>query len=170
METTNVIERPETTSAFAPSRFENGAPLLLAGLRKGYTYDNMGTIPAQWGAFARHIGTLPEQVGFVTYGVVINNDDPNGFDYMSAVAVSRAPQLPPPDFTLLDVPAQRYAVFPHTGHLSTMCETIDGIYQRWFPTSGYELTGNIGLIERYGEQFDPQVGSGDIEIWVPIQG
>jgi AraC family transcriptional regulator len=173
MEKEQVLDQTEnpTTEAFAiaPSRFENGAAMVLAGLNQRYTYDNMETIPAQWERFVPYLGNVPARMGRVDYGVVVSTPDGKGFDYMTAFEVSDTSQLPA-DFTTREVPAQRYAVFPHPGPVVTMCETIDAIFDRWLPDSGCEMTGAPDFLERYGEKFNPEIGAGDIEIWLPVKG
>ena len=143
--------------------------MVLAGLKQRYTFANMGEIPAQWGRFAPYIGQVPAKVGVPDYGVVVSTADREGFDYLTAFPVADTSGLPA-GFTTREIPAQRYAVFPHGGHVSTLCETIEAAFRQWLPTSGYQLTGNVDFLERYGENFDPEAGAGDLEIWVPIKG
>jgi AraC family transcriptional regulator len=40
---------------------------------------------------------------------------------------------------------------------------------QWLPGSGKEMADSVGLLERYGKDFDPQTGRGDVEIWIPIK-
>jgi AraC family transcriptional regulator len=46
-------------------------------------------------------------------------------------------------------------------------------WHRWLPSSGYapiEANSDVPyMFERYGEGFNPQTESGDIEIWIPLQ-
>jgi AraC family transcriptional regulator len=151
-----------------PSRFEARSAFILAGYRRRYAFEDMGEIPAQWAEFSPRIDDIPAKADQATYGVVISTPDQKGFDYMSACEVSDTSGLPD-SFATLEFPAQRYAVFSHPGPLATMCETIDAIFTKWLPASGQEITGNPDFLERYGEAFDPNVGAGDIEIWVPVR-
>ena len=68
--------------------------------------------------------------------------------------------------------AQNYAVFTHTGHVSCIRNTIDFIFDQWLPNSNYRHAtapeNALHFFERYGEKFNPQIGEGDIEIWLPI--
>ena len=174
MERTNMLDPLESADApevsvVTPSRFEDRAAMILAGLKERYTFENMGEIPAQWGRFAPQIDTLPGKVGRDEYGVIVNTPEGNGFDYLAAVEVSDTSGLPD-GFTHVEVPPQRYAVFPHPGHVSTLCETIDAAFSKWLPGSGYEATGAPDLLEHYGENFDPEIGAGDMEIWLPVRG
>jgi AraC family transcriptional regulator len=154
-------------------RIVSGKAMLLAGLRQRYSFATINEIPMLWRRFAPHIGNLAGQVGWVAYGAVIPIENAaQGFDYLCAVEVSQRSGLPP-GFSTLDVPALRYLVFTHPGHVSRLHETIGAIWRKGLPESGREpaeRSGDTpGMIERYGEGFDPETGLGDIELWVPIK-
>ncbi len=151
-------------------RFEDGETKLIAGLRGHYTTQTMKDIPDLWKRFAPYIGNVPGQVGGVAYGVCFPLSE--GFDYLAGVEVSSATELPEA-FSSVTMPVQRYAVFTHQGHISKLQETCDAIEREWLPKSQYAfvhgLPGTPGFFERYGESFDPRVGEGDVEVWVPIK-
>jgi AraC family transcriptional regulator len=150
-------------------RFENGKDLVIAGLRSRYTTETMNGIPAQWERFAPHIGKIPGQVGHAAYGACWNFAD--GIDYLTGVEVSSSSGLPG-DFSIVTVPAQKYAVFPHRGHVSELRETLDAI-DKWLPGSGLEAAGGSAetpsFFEHYSEEFDPRTGMGGMEVWIPIK-
>jgi len=150
-----------------PPRFETAPALLLAGMYARYTCDTSSAIPAQWQRFVPHIGTIPGQIGGVAYGVRYNSDDEGNFDYMCAVQVSDFSKLAP-EWARLRVPPQRYAVFAHRDHVSTIRRTWNTIYNKWLPESGHSLL-DAPVFERYAEDFDSHSGLGGIEIWIPIQ-
>ena len=170
MSQTRMKESPVTK--LEASRFENGKPLLIAGLRSRYTSETMNDIPAQWQRFAPHIGKIPGQVGRAAYGLCFNTLSAKGVDYLTGVEVSSSSGLPD-EFNIVTIPAQRYAVFSHRGHVSTLRETCDAIGRTWLPESGHEVArqaaGTPDFFERYGEEFDPRTGMGGIEVWVPIK-
>ncbi len=149
-----------------PPRFVQGKPMLVAGLGARFTYGNMDGIPSQWQRFNQHIGNIAEEVDGAAYGVCTSSDA-NGFDYISAVEVREFSDLDP-DFTRLRIPAQRYAVFRHRDHISTIRNTMRAIWNEWLPQSGHEVA-DAPTLERYGPEFDPQTGSGGLEIWIPIK-
>ena len=154
-----------------PPRFENGKALLVAGLRKQYTGETMNELPAQWQRFIPHIGKIAGQIGRTSYGICWQARDGAGIEYLSGVEVSGFSSLPS-EFTVVSIPAQRYAVFPHRGHVSQLYETCDAI-SKWLPASGFQCAGNGAdgpdFFERYTEQFDPRTGMGGMEVWVPIK-
>jgi len=139
-------------------RFENGKALVIAGLRSRYTTGTMNGIPAQWERFGPHLGNIPGQVGRVAYGLCFNALSPDGIDYLAGVEVSSSSGLPG-DFSVVTIPAQKYAVFPHREHVSELPETLDAI-DKWLPGSGLEVAHGFAetpsFFERYSEEFDPR--------------
>jgi len=151
-------------------RFENSKPLLIAGLKKSYTPAAMRGIPAQWQTFAPHIGKIPGQMGLSTYGVCWQAPDGANIEYLTGVEVSTFAGMPD-NFTVVCLPAAKYAVFPHRAHVSKLYETCDSI-SRWLPDSGHQSAADAetpAFFERYSEEFDPQTGMGGMEVWVPLK-
>lgn len=67
----------------------------------------------------------------------------------------------------IDLPAQLYAVFTHSGHISDLPKTVYTIWNKVLP--GLELhAAKAGDFERYDQRFDGRTGRGEVEIWVPI--
>jgi AraC family transcriptional regulator len=150
-----------------PPRFEALEPLLVAGLSERYDCETSKAIPAQWQRFAPHIGNIPGQVGWTTYGVRHNCDDDGNFDYTAGVEVASFSRLPP-DLGRVRIPAQRYAVFSLADHVSTIRRTIMTIWNKWLPDSGLHVA-DAPDFERYGKNFDPRTGMGGLELWIPIK-
>lgn len=151
-----------------PPRFETGKPLLIAGLSERYNDETIANVPSQWQRFAPHLGALPGQVGRATYGVCCNGDNDGNIDYIAGVEVADFSDLPG-GFARLRIPAQRYAVFTHRGHISDIRRIWKTIWAKWLPESGHEVA-DAPTFERYGERFDPRSGTGGFEIWLPIKG
>jgi AraC family transcriptional regulator len=141
--------------------------MLLGGLRRRHGFDGAATtIPAQWQAF-RELGAVPGQRGSTTYGVVCGSTpETRTFEYMCAAEVAAFEALPR-ELGRMRIPAQRYAVFTHRGHVSGLRATWDAIWQDWLPRSG-QHPADTPDFELYDERFDPRTGSGEIEIWFPI--
>ena len=162
----------QTTGTKLEPRFENGKPLLVAGLRKSYSPDAMRGIPMQWQTLAPDIGKIPGQIGRTTYGICWQAADSANIEYLSGVEVSGFAGMPD-DFTVVSLPATKYAVFPHRAHVSKLYETCDAI-SRWLPESGHQSAAEAGaetpaFFERYSEEFDPRTGMGGMEVWVPLK-
>jgi AraC family transcriptional regulator len=149
-------------------RFETRKAFLVAGLSVRYDYETGGGgIPAQWQRFAPYIGHVPGQVGTDAYGVRYNSDD-SGMDYVCGVEVGEFSKLPP-ELSRVRVPANRYAVFTHLGHISAIRSTWATIWNKWLPKSGH-LLADAPDFERYDSRFDARSGNGEVEIWVPLKG
>jgi len=150
-------------------RFQDGKPLLIAGLRGHFTPSTWSGIGEQWRRFSSYIGRIPAQIGRTTYGLCFNQSD--GIDYLSGVEVSSVKHLQE-EISHATIPARRYAIFPHRGHVSQLYDTLEAIQDTWLPASGRKIAaasaGEPDFFERYGEGFDPRTGMGDIEVWIPI--
>ncbi len=159
-----------TSTAFdtiAPPRFETGKAMLVAGVGERISFDNSAGIPALWSRFHQYMDNLPGRIGPLAYGVCTNGDDTGHFDYIAAVEVADFSDLPR-DFSRVRIPEQRYAVFTHSDHISTIRRTISAIWNHWLPSSGHKLA-DAPNFERYDERFDSVSGNGGLEIWVPIK-
>lgn len=150
-----------------PLRFERAPVLLVAGIAQRYTCETSAGIPAQWQRFVPYLGTVPGQIGEVTYGVRCNIDEDGDFDYICGVAVTGFSNLSS-EWSRVRIPAQKYAVFSHDEHISTIRSTWITIWHTWLPESGHELV-DAPDFERYSEQFDSRTGIGGLEIWIPIK-
>jgi AraC family transcriptional regulator len=150
-----------------PPRFVDGAPLLVAGLSERYNCESSSGIPAQWQRFNAINGQVPGQIGQLAYGVSYNPDDSGNFDYMCGVEVADFSGLPD-ELGRVRIGAQRYAVFTHREHISTIRRTCNTIWNKWLPESGH-TPADAPNFERYSEQFNPVTGMGGVEIWVPLK-
>ena len=151
----------------APPRFVDGKPLLVAGSSERYHCESSSGIPAQWQRFNAIFGKVPGQVGKVAYGVCYNADDSGNFDYLCGVEVADFSGLPD-ELSRVRIGAQRYAVFTHSEHISTIRRTWNTIWNKWLPESGH-APADAPNFERYSEQFNPVTGMGGVEIWLPLR-
>jgi AraC family transcriptional regulator len=152
-----------------PSRIEDKGAMTIAGLAGRYDGETMRAIPELWQRFGPRIDAVEDKAGAASFGLVMRLMEGGGeITYIAGVAVSAIKRLPP-DFISVQVPARRYAVFAHDGHVSELTATIGRVLDRWLPGSGYRVDGEPELIEFYGTAFDPQTGLGDMEIWIPVR-
>lgn len=150
----------------APRR-EIGEALLIAGLGERYSFETNQGIPFQWQRFRPYIGNVPGQIGGTTYGVCCNADAAGSFEYLAGVAVANFADVPA-ELRRIRIPGQEYVVFRHRGHVSGLRRCVYTIWNRWLPASGHEIADSPDF-ELYGEDFDSTVGTGTIEIWLPIR-
>jgi AraC family transcriptional regulator len=148
-------------------RFETSKPLLVAGLGERYTWESGAAIPGQWHRFHQSVADIPERIGQVAYGVCCNGDDAGNFDYIAGVEVPDFSDLPR-EFSRVRIPEQKYAVFTHRDHISTIRRTITTIWNEWLPASGLKAA-DAPNFERYDQNFDPLTGNGGLEIWIPVR-
>jgi len=159
----------EPVAALSP-RIEAAGPLLIAGLRIPLDAQAAQKIPQLWNEFVASQHTLAQRVGEVNYGLCVHA---HGYEYqyLAACAVWDFNGLPD-RFSAIVIPAQQYAVFAHRGSVANIKATIDFAFDQWLPDAPYRhATGaenTVHFFERYGEQFDPLTGTGDIEIWLPL--
>ena len=154
-------------SALQPLRYEQGRPMLLAGIRRMHTFASMGKdIPRQWDEFVK-LGELPGQVGATGYGAICGGDPKTQtMEYMCAVEVESFDAVPK-ELGRMRVPAARYAVFLHEGNVATIQETWRQIFS-WLPKSGMQ-SNQTPDFEIYGANFDGATGEGGVEIWLGVK-
>ena len=110
---------------------------------------------------------MPDQASKLAFGVIYNSDDAGDFDYLSGVEVSDFSRTPA-EFARLRIPPQRYAIFKHREHVSTISGTFAAIWTRWLPESGHEVE-DAPTLEVYGPEFDGRSGHGGLEVWMPLK-
>jgi AraC family transcriptional regulator len=145
-------------------RTESRGAFTAAGATRRYAMHERGMIPSQWESFAPHIGGIPGQRGMTAYGICCNTSEDGNMDYMCAVEVANGERMPK-DLQTLIIPAAKYAVFAHSGHVSDINATWGAIFSDGL--SGQALAEGP-MFERYGEDFDGRTGFGSMEIWIPI--
>ena len=159
----------QTTSMRAPDRFVNSGPMLFAGLRKYFRYEDRGGIPMLWHAFGAYQDRIPSVIPGGASGLCLGPPDaPDdcGFDYAPAVQVKSLYDLPE-GLSGIRVEAREWAVYLHREHVSTVGATCAAAGE-WLAQSGRTATGPMQMIERYGPEFDPHTGMGGCEVWIPV--
>jgi predicted transcriptional regulator YdeE len=152
-------------SDFQPLRFEDGRPLLLAGLRRRHDFATAPrSVALQWQAFLPLAATLPGRTGNHFYGAMCGADA-TGVEVLSGVEVSGFEALPP-EVGRMRVPALRYAVFAHAGPPATLHQTWQRVLD-WLPGSGFESAQQPDF-ERYRADRDPLAPDAGIEVWVGV--
>lgn len=145
----------------------DGKAMLVAGIGARYNCETSKAIPSQWQRFNAYAGNVSGQVGDVYYGVCCNSDDENNFDYIAGVEVTDFSNVPE-EFSRVRIPAQKYLVFTHREHISTIRSTMMTIWGKYLPESGHDVA-DAPNFERYGPEFDPKTGNGGLEIWIRIK-
>jgi AraC family transcriptional regulator len=156
---------PDTkNAALAKPRIVQRAAFAAAGISRRYAMRERGEIPSQWESFAPHIGAIAGQCGMAAYGICYNSDEDGNMDYMCAVETAHASRARK-DLQTLTIPAAKFAVFAHDGHVSSINATWGAIFARGLAG---EALAQGPMFERYGEDFNGRTGYGPAEIWIPV--
>jgi AraC family transcriptional regulator len=130
-----------------------------------------GTIPAFWkrvradGAFWDEFGKIA--VGSATLGLSTDFDG-RSFSYWIAREVEAGAGVPA-GMQSVTIPAQRYAVFTAAGAFpQSVWELVDFVYGDWLKRSGHRRAGGPDF-EWYDSRYDVASGSGEIDLYVPIE-
>lgn len=134
----------------------------VTGIGMRHSRDSSGAIPGQWAQLNRE-WPAPAPVSF---GVCHNSDDDGGFDYIAALPTASVSSVPA-HWQRVDIPARRYLVAWHDGHISTIRSTWFWLLDQYLPGAGLNL-GNAPDLERYDTRFDEHSGNGGVEIWLPV--
>ena len=142
----------------------------MIGMGGRYTPSTTTRIPELWARFAPRLHAVPHRAGTHTLGVCIDADpaaaDGPSFTYVAAVEVSAIDDVPD-EMLAMTVPANSYAVFTHTGHISRIGDTVKQIWGHWLPASRYRHMPAPDF-ELYDARWNPMTGEGDVDIYVPI--
>jgi AraC family transcriptional regulator len=160
------MEKDASTTLGAP-RFETYSSLLVAGIGERCRMGHLANIPGLWQRLGLHLGSIPNEVRGVCYGVSYNHDEDEGFDYLAGVEVTDFSDLSG-EFSRIRLGKQRYAVFAHREHVSLIGRTINAIWNDWLPKSGHK-PADKPIFERYDTAFDARTGQGGCEIWIPLK-
>lgn len=144
-------------------------PLLFIGLPERMSFASAPRlVPALWGRFMPHYDGIDCKANPIPVGVTTDLDDDGNFDYVAAVEVKRFDDVPAP-LVKLTVPKQTYAVFQHRGHISTVGQTFDAIWNDWLSFHD-KTTADGPSLERANPGFDTMTGNGGETLWVPLKG
>lgn len=157
----------ENSQPITPPQLETHEAFLVVGVRERYGEEASQHIPAQWQRFASYVDSIPAQVGNSTYGVGYNGDDEGNIDYICGIEVTNFADLPQ-GLDHVRIPEHRYLVFKHPEHVASVSKTWNAIWNAWMPQSEYQVA-DAPFFEKYGDNFDPKTGFGDIELWVPVK-
>jgi len=116
------------------------------------------------GGLNPHPGVQKCQTAF---GVCFCEGENREFKYVAGVETTASAKVPDGMVKKL-VPAAKYAVFKHRGPIVNFYDTLDYIYGKWAPTSGFELDRTACDFELYDERFTNDAAS-EVDIYVPIR-
>lgn len=149
----------------APPQFRERPAFRVIGLSVRCTFETNMVIPKLWMDFDQRSGDVPRPVEGAAYGVCCDMQSDGHFRYVAGLESTS--KHVPDGFDFIDLPASRYAVFQHIGHLADFRKTVYTIWNKALPDAGLEPAPTPDF-ELYDERFDPATGGGVIDIWVPV--
>ncbi|HVV42320.1 MAG TPA: AraC family transcriptional regulator [Nitrobacter sp.] len=156
------------SAGLKPPRIVQGDEIMAVGLAQRHPFGNPKDIPAQWRNFmATCYAAIPNKREGIPISLSGDLDDDGNFEYICAAEVTTFGQTPR-GLIEVSLPARRYLVFAHDGHISTIGATYNAIWNTGLPNSG-ERAANVPCIERHLPTFNPQTGMGGVEIWIPVE-
>lgn len=153
-------------SNLASPRIVDEGSVRAIGLAQIFSFSTTIGIPAQWQRFMDFYDAIPEKLDGIPIGVTEAPDDDGEFNYVCAAEVSRFGKVPE-GLRKVEIPARRYAVFEHHGHVSRLYETYSAIWNEGLASQGLMLA-DAPIIERHNPQFDPRTGEGGLTLWLPL--
>ena len=144
----------------APTIREKGA-MRVMGMGAACVAGDISGIPALWQA----LNARAHEVGYggAAYGVSYAMTGTGDFRYLAGIEAAETPD----GMETVEIPAHRYAVFTHRGHISDLPKTIYTIWNRALPDAGLQ-PAQAPELEVYDERFNVDTGRGEVEVWVPI--
>ncbi|WP_298912860.1 AraC family transcriptional regulator [uncultured Roseobacter sp.] len=147
----------------AEPEMRHRAEFRVVGLSKRCSFESIAEIPGLWQAFNAREDEVENAVPGAAYGVCCDADDNGQFRYLAGMEASGRTH----GMDHVDIPAQRYAVFTHRGHVSDLPKTVYTIWNKALPDAGLSPAAAPDF-EVYGHRFDVETGRGDVEIWIPV--
>jgi len=135
-----------------------------------------GEVRQLWRRFALRAVEIRHQVSGGSYGVMGHYERPFGgmgnydpscgeFDYLAGVEVDSVADMPA-GMESWEIPKHRYAVFVFP--FRDIGQAYRYIYQEWLPASDHQLA-EAPEFEFYPATFDPDDGSSEMFLYVPIE-
>ena len=139
--------------------------ITVAGYAMPSSQARINEIPPVWEKFNRALDPAILDLK-ATYGICYDTTPDGDFIYMAAAGDIGADL--PDGMTRYTIPAGRYAVFEHKGHVSDMPRMFNTIWNKVMPDS--DLTPrDAPEYELYDHRFDPQTGRGTLVVAIPVE-
>ena len=147
----------------AKPQIRNRPAFRVVGLSAACTFEDTSAIPALWSGFNAREDTVDNAVAGTSYGVCYDTDEAGRFRYLAGAEATGQTD----GMDHVDIPAARYAVFAHKGHISDLPKTVYTIWNQSLPD--LDLTPQESPnFEVYDARFDPETGRGVVEVWIPV--
>lgn len=152
--------------ALEPPWLTEADTIRAVGLSRRHSFDAVIGIPIQWQAFMARYGEIAHRCDGIPIGIVQPADEDGRFEYTCAAEVTRFGRLPK-GMVQIELAPQRYAVFEHRTHVSTLFDSYAAIWNEALPEHGWR-PADAAVIEHHQPTFDPRTGEGGLSIWIPL--
>lgn len=149
-------------------RLVDAGRVRAVGLARRHGFDSLIGIPIQWQDFMARGDRIAHCCACPPSGFAYPADDAGTFEYVCAVEVDAVGPIPT-GLIAIDLPPQRYAVFEHRAHVSSIFDSYAAIWSQVLPERGW-APAEGPAIERHLPAFDPATGDGGVAIWIPLAG
>lgn len=126
---------------------------------------NDGVAETLWDKLAAHYQEIPFVDPDVGYGVHLIT--PESHRYLAGLGVTRPGGQAPAGMSDYRTGPQAYAVFTHSGSLTTLNQTLTQIFQGWLPGADYLASADF-YFEYYDDHYQPDSPFSTLFIWVPV--
>lgn len=149
-----------------PPRIVENPAFRVVGISAQCSFENTSAIPTLWQNFNAREDEVASAAG-AAYGVCCDADGTGTFRYVAGMEADQDLSIPK-GMSDVHVPAGRYAVFEHQGHVSGLPKTVYSIWNK--ALSDNDLSPRFAPdFEVYDKRFDVQTGRGLVEIWIPVE-
>lgn len=139
----------------------------VIGLSAQCSFGNNSTIPPLWQGLNARLDEFDEDQIGAAFGVCCDADGAGNFRYVAGIA-GRADDPVPKGMDDVKIPAGRYAVFTHKGHIGDFPKTVYTVWNKALPDAGLEPRP-APEFELYDSRFDVATGRGVVELWIPVK-
>ena len=148
----------------APPALQDRDGFSVVGMTLRCSFMDPSGIPALWRDFNERLDEIASTPR-PAFGVCFDGDD-TGFRYLAGMEPDDGKT--PQGMERLDIPAGRYAVFTHDGHISNFPKTVYTIWNKALAEAKLCPAGTPDF-EVYDERFNVETGRGQVDIWIPVK-
>lgn len=138
----------------------------VAGPSARCSFEDNSPIPPLWQQFNARMAEIETDTDSRAYGVCCDADGAGHFRYVAGLEVAASSGIPQ-GMDDVTIPAGRYAVFTHTGHIADFPKTVYSVWNKALPDAGLEPR-QAPEFEVYDKRFDVATGRGVVELWIPV--
>ncbi|WP_135550474.1 GyrI-like domain-containing protein [Paenibacillus cymbidii] len=159
----------------------------VVGLTESIVFDSQTPPPSNsiaklWARFGKRIPEIAGEIGSRSFGLMLQNpanESSMCFDYTAAVQIGLddtavSDVSVPEGLVCIDVPAARYLVLTHRGHLDGLGESFRYFWGNWLPNHPFEYDGGVATgkyeFEFYDQRYTrPDDPNSEIDLYFPIR-